>query len=503
MSESGFFVGDYDAEKQKAQRALAYAQALQQQGAENPGNAPGAGMRVGMNSLMGAILAKRANSSLQSVANKQSALDQGRAKLYADALQEKPQDEVNVSPQVAQPGQNANFNYGGPTQPTSNDMIQAIMKGGDPKMIGPALAEALKSSMDRDAKTNEPITPFQKATMDKQAQQFDETRLDTADSRLMQAQQQSNAMDLQRMGVKRQMDAEAEAERHNREMESAPISVAPGNQLLDKKTGKPIGGNGAGDGVDVSTVHGDDFLKTLAPADATEVKAMAEGRLAFPTGMSLSKLQPLIQKVGQYDPTFDAVNYNARSKTRAAFTGAGKEAQNLAALSTAILHAGQLYDQIDNVAGHGGLPGATALNAAQNYLSQSAGKPGVTNYRNNARDLSDEVTRAFRQAGGSEAEISGRLAGLSENLSTADKKNAISGVIDRLMSRTDALGEQYKQGMGTDKVPIQLLSPAAQAQIQKIQAPPGAGQAAASKPPSGVDPNLWAHMTPQERALWK
>lgn len=421
--------------------------------------------------------------------DKENELEQGRAQIYAKALQPQVDPKLLAEQQDTQTPGTIENQAGSMVQPNASSIMQAITQGGDPKMIGPALAEALRSSMDRDAKANEPISPFQRATMAKQAEQFDATRLDTADSRLMQAQQASNQAALQRMQVQRAQAAEVETERHNRELEGKPIPVAMGTELRDPKTGKVIGGGPDAGGVDPSQLHGDDFLKTLAPADATEVKAMAEGRLAFPTGMSLSKLQPLIQKVGQYDPTFDAVNYNARSKTRAAFTGAGKEAQNLSALSTAILHAGQLYDQIDNVAGHAIPVIGSAVNAAENLYSQHSGIPGVTNYENNARDLSDEVTRAFRQAGGSESEIQGRLAGLSKNLSKADKKDAISGIIDRLMSRTDALGEQYKQGMGTDKIPIQLLSPAAQAQIKKIQAPVGAPkpQAGAPDPQAIVD----------------
>ena len=64
------------------------------------------------------------------------------------------------------------------------------------------------------------------------------------------------------------------------------------------------------------------YLASLPAPVASEVKAYAEGRRPFPTGFALKApyFQSLIQMVGQYDPTFDAVNYNARSKTRNDFT---------------------------------------------------------------------------------------------------------------------------------------------------------------------------------------
>ncbi len=34
-------------------------------------------------------------------------------------------------------------------------------------------------------------------------------------------------------------------------------------------------------------------------------------------------------------------------------------------------------------------------------------------------------------------------------------------------------------------------------------APPAAGAAPATAAPNGVDPKVWQHMTPEERALWK
>jgi hypothetical protein len=64
----------------------------------------------------------------------------------------------------------------------------------------------------------------------------------------------------------------------------------------------------------------------LPQNDAAQVKALAEGRMAFPTGTALKSAywQDMLQKVAQFDPSFDAVNYNARAGTRKAFTS-GKE----------------------------------------------------------------------------------------------------------------------------------------------------------------------------------
>ncbi len=70
------------------------------------------------------------------------------------------------------------------------------------------------------------------------------------------------------------------------------------------------------------TITGPTFLKTLDPAEATKVQAIAEGRMQLPSGYFMRSPQghKLLSDIAQYDPTFDAVNYNARAATRKDFT---------------------------------------------------------------------------------------------------------------------------------------------------------------------------------------
>lgn len=86
------------------------------------------------------------------------------------------------------------------------------------------------------------------------------------------------------------------------------------------------GATGSGMSSDGAQLNGQPFLDQLPQNDAAQVKALAEGRMAFPTGTALKSAywQDMLQKVAQYDPSFDAVNYTARAGTRKAFTS-GKE----------------------------------------------------------------------------------------------------------------------------------------------------------------------------------
>jgi hypothetical protein len=230
-------------------------------------------------------------------------------------------------------------------------------------------------------------------------------------------------------------------------------------------------------------VHGADFLKTLAPAEADQVKALAEGRMAFPAGFALKSpyWQRMITNVSQYDPSFDAVNYNARSKTRNDFTS-GKSAQSINALNTVIGHLETLSDAADKL-NNTNYP---SVNSVTNWIASQTGDPRIKQFDATKKAVVDELTRVYRGAGGSEGDIKM----WSDQINAANSPDQLHGVIgqvgDLLKSKMDALGEQYKQGMGTTEVPIRLTTPKAEKALEVLRARAGGQQPSAqSAPQSG------------------
>lgn len=264
-------------------------------------------------------------------------------------------------------------------------------------------------------------------------------------------------------------------------------------------------------------VTGPDFLKMLSPSEAAQVKALAEGRMAFPAGKAASSpyWQQRLAQVSQYDPEFDAINYNARAATRRDFT-AGKSSANIKALNTAIGHLGELYGQIDKTASHGGFPGATTVNAIQNAFARSSGSSGPTKYEQTAGALAGELTQVYRQSGGAEADIQRYLTELSPNASLEQKREAIKNMANLLRSRLDAINDQYTKGMGTTAQPLQVLDQHAQDVLGVINSggalPSGGGNGTAGPVPRipGSDASApmvnaqgQAYSTPQDLALAK
>lgn len=270
------------------------------------------------------------------------------------------------------------------------------------------------------------------------------------------------------LNVGREAAAQAETARHNRATEAA-------NNPLAALTGGAVGGASVpASAVQAEGPHGADFLKQLPPNVAGEVKAYAEGRRPFPAGFALKSpyFQSLIQMVGQYDPTFDAVNYNSRAKTRQDFTS-GASAKTVNALNTAIGHLDQLSTVSDELGNfHEGSLGPLTgtANKLGNVLSRASGSPKVTNFQAVVKPVADELTRVWRQSGGAEADIKNRLDALSASNTPEQLHGAIAEIGHLLESKLGALETQYQQGMGTtDTTGMNVVTPASRALLNRLE----------------------------------
>ena len=237
------------------------------------------------------------------------------------------------------------------------------------------------------------------------------------------------------------------------------------NQFLEQRTGQTAGAPAGGSSPPSTGPSGPDYLKTLPPNIARQVQALADGRLAFPSGFALRSpyWQSLMQAVGQYDPTFDAVNYNSRAATRRDFTS-GKSAQTINALNTGLGHVAML-DQAGDALDNGETP---LFNTIKNQIADWTGKPAPGNFRATAGLVAEELTRIYRQAGGSEADIQRHLQDLSTAQSPEQRRGALYQIGSLLDSKLNAMADQYGQGMGTTEDRLKLLNPHAAGALTHI-----------------------------------
>ncbi len=212
--------------------------------------------------------------------------------------------------------------------------------------------------------------------------------------------------------------------------------------------------------------HGDAYLKTLAPNVATTVKALADGRMAFPSGFALRSpyWQQMIQAVAQYDPSFDAVNYNARAKTRADFTS-GKSSQSINAMNTVIGHLDTLSKAADALK-NTSIP---AWNSVANLVASNLGDPRVKQFDTTKKAVVDELTRVWRGTGGSEGDIKTWSEQLNAANSPAQLHAVIAQMGDLLESKLSSLRSTYEQGMGTTAKEIQLVTPKSRKTLDRLE----------------------------------
>ena len=205
---------------------------------------------------------------------------------------------------------------------------------------------------------------------------------------------------------------------------------------------------------------GEDYLATLPTALAAQVRALADGRRAMPTGSALRspQVQELVAAASQYDPTLDAANAATRVATRKDFTS-GKAAQNITAINTALGHLGTLSQAAEKLGNRSIRP----WNSIANLLETQSGDPRVKNF-GIARDaVATELMRVFRGTGaGSMQEIEDWKRTIGSSDSPAQLRGEIAKAVELLNSRLEALGQQYNQGLGKSADPIHLLNPHAQ-----------------------------------------
>lgn len=221
------------------------------------------------------------------------------------------------------------------------------------------------------------------------------------------------------------------------------------------------GGNSGGQGL-----TGEEYLKTLNPSIASQVKAIAEGRQAPPSAMALRSPmgQALSAAVSQYDPTFDATNFQARSKARNAFTS-GNEGKAINAMNTAIGHAGTLLDAADAL-NNTRFP---MLNSMLNAGAQATGDPRVDKFNVARNALAGELTKAFRGSSGSEKDIEEVQKAMNSAGSQDQMKAAIGQAMALLASKKESLADQYSKAFGANSQP-NFLDDHATAAIKKLQA---------------------------------
>lgn len=257
------------------------------------------------------------------------------------------------------------------------------------------------------------------------------------------------------------------------ETKTSTVGIGPGGtQVTTASSSRPglsrPGQAPAAPAQNATGLQGDDFLKTLPKNMADQIKALADGRMAFPGGMALKTpyWQNMVTMVSQYDPNFDQINYNTRAATRKAFTS-GAESKSLNALNTVMGH----LDEFDKAAAALNNTGFTLWNQAANTIGGKVNpelKARLNRFDLTKQAVVDEMEKAYRGSGGSQAGIDAWKKTVDNSDSYQALQASMQQGVRLLESKIGALGDQYNKGMGTSASGLELLNPKARATFERL-----------------------------------
>lgn len=191
----------------------------------------------------------------------------------------------------------------------------------------------------------------------------------------------------------------------------------------------------------------DDFLKTLPAGRAAQIKAMVEGRMAPPTGNAQRSPQvmQLMQQAAQYDPGFDFATWNARHSGMKDFYGGGKSSEMVRSANQTIAHVGDLVGSMIDLKNSWN----PTYNAVGNeFNTRVLGKGQVTDFTPNAHAVAEELSKVFKGANLSDAEIHAWEKSLGPNMSPEQQKAAVGKLLSLLNGSLNALEDKRRQSLG-------------------------------------------------------
>jgi hypothetical protein len=253
-----------------------------------------------------------------------------------------------------------------------------------------------------------------------------------------------------------------------------------------------------------SNVHGADYLKTIPGSIASVVKGVASGNVMLPANaLKVPYWQQVLQHTLNYDPDFNAADFNTRARTRQDYA-TGKMGINITALNTALGHAGEVLNDVNALNNSGGLLGTSIWNPIANKYLEMSGDPRITNFNNDTMAFGGELGKVFSGGTqGGEQERQEWRSSVPLNGSPDQQVGVLTHDAKLLRSRLDAINDQYRRGMGHTADISDLLDPHARQVYQQLlgsnpgnapqpsggnDSPPVGGAPGGGTPPGGTPP---------------
>lgn len=189
-------------------------------------------------------------------------------------------------------------------------------------------------------------------------------------------------------------------------------------------------------------LSGEDYLATLPPATANQVKAIVEGRAALPSASSRSQAAiQLRQAAFQADPTLS----EQRAQVRKAFT-TGPDGRNVRALNTASVHLDALGEAAQALDNGDIRPG----NQLVNFLKTAMGSAAPTNFESMKNAVAGEMANALKGLA-----TDPEIANISKTIQASNSPKQLAGMVETnlglLRQKLQSYQESYAREIPGDQ----------------------------------------------------
>jgi hypothetical protein len=207
---------------------------------------------------------------------------------------------------------------------------------------------------------------------------------------------------------------------------------------------------------------GQALLDKMAPSEANQVQALAEGRLAYPTGRAadLPVWRQRMAGLALYDPSFDFADPQSRVRTRLAFTGTGKGAQQLTAANNLMDHLSRLDASSQALGNVQGFPMAQQVNQGMQALANNTQTQGrYARFGSDQQAVAEELTKFLRGGTGAVADVKGWMSKFGETAGYDSNHAAVKEIVGLMSDQLANIAKQYQSGMGRSAQGLSMMSP--------------------------------------------
>jgi hypothetical protein len=209
--------------------------------------------------------------------------------------------------------------------------------------------------------------------------------------------------------------------------------------------------------------RGEAALTGLSEGKKEEVRALTSYKMNIQAIPARGfQREELLNRAYAYDPSFDMSNYANRQKVMQSFK-AGKDADNIKSINTAINHLNELGQAVSQLHNR---PDKLSNFIVNNYKNVS-GDPTITKFQTTATAVENELANVFKNTGATEGEIHQWRQNFSKYGSPAQLKEGINEAINLMAGRMDALKNKYQEGIGKP-ADFDILSPQAKTILTKL-----------------------------------